>query len=332
MITVIEVGTVKANRGERVTGYLEVGKVANGCTFAIPVIIVHGKNEGPTLWLNGAVHGDEINGVVAIRKMAFSVDPDKLNGTLICTPVCNPPAFQGRHKLSGFDFLDMDQQFPGNPEGLLTERIAHILFEQIKDKADYLINFHTIGRLFQGRPYTVFKLVGGAKPELLEEIERTAKSFGTYLNCRVDVRTAAGELPGRVEGALDVNCVKNGIVAFMAEVGSGGRLEEENIDIACVGIENVMKHMKMIPGELKVSKEQITLTWRKFIRCSEAGLVFMKVKPYEFAAKGTLLAEIVDLFGNVVEEIRAPRDCYVICRRFDPVAHTGDRIAFIGSC
>jgi predicted deacylase len=135
-----------------------------------------------------------------------------------------------------------------------------------------------------------------------------------------------------VEGALDVNCVKNGIVAFMAEVGSGGRLEEENIDIACVGIENVMKHMKMIPGEPKVSEEQITLTWRKFIRCSEAGLVFMKVKPYEFAAKGTLLAEVVDLFGNIVEEIRAPRDCYVICRRFDPVAHTGDRIAFIGSC
>ncbi len=332
MITVIEVGTVKASRGERVTGHLEVGKTASGYTLTIPVIIVQGNDEGPTLWLNGAVHGDEINGIVAIRKVAFSVDPKELKGTLICTPMCNPPAFQVRHKLSGFDSLDMDQQFPGNPEGLLTERIAHILFGEIKDTADYLINFHTIGRLFLGRPYTVFKLVDGAKPELLEEIEKTAKSFGTYLNCRVDLRTAAGELPGRVEGALDVNCIKNGIAAFMAEVGSGGRLEEENIDIACTGIRNVMKRIKMIPGEPTAAEEQVTLTWRKFIRCNEAGLVFMKVKPYERVAKGTVLAEIADLFGNVVEEVRAPRDCYVICARFDPVVHTGDRIAFVGSC
>ncbi len=57
----------------------------------------------------------------------------------------------------------------------------------------------------------------------------------------------------------------------MAEVGSGGRLEEENIDIACTGIRNVMKRIKMIPGEPTAAEEQVTLTWRKFIRCNEAG-------------------------------------------------------------
>ena len=327
----IKIGGVTAKKGERVSGFLEAGKMANGSTLKIPVIIVNGKEEGPTLWLNGAVHGDEINGIVAIRKVAFDIEPGKLKGSIICTPVCNPVAFQARHKLSNFDYLDLDQQFPGNPKGELSERIAYLLFEQIKNKADYLINFHTLGRYYFGRPYTVFKVVSEADKEVLKESEKIAKAFGVYLNCKVDQTKAISELPGSLGGALDVNCMRNGIAAFMAEMGSGGRLEQKNIEKACQGIKNIMNYLKMIPGEPQIAKEQIMITKREFIWCDEAGIVFMNVEPYDFVKEGCILAYITDFYGNTVENIKASRDCYVIATRFDPVVSTGDRIAIVGS-
>lgn len=326
----IKIGGVEAQKGERVTGFLEAGKMANGCTLKIPVIIVNGKEEGPTLWLNGAVHGDELNGIIAIRRIAFDTEPDKLKGSLICTPVCNLVAFQAKHKLSNFDYLDLDQQFPGNPNGCHSERIAYLLFEQIKNNASYLINFHTLGRHSLARPYTVFKLVSEANKKVLEEVENVAKVFGVYLNCKVDITAPSSELPGSRMGALDVNCIKNGVPAFMAEMGSGGRFEQENIEIAYQGIKNVMNYLKMIPGESQGIKEQIIMSKRDFIRCNEAGFAFMKAKPYDFVKKGSTLACLTDFFGNTVEEIIAPRDCYVIAVLFDPVVNTGDLIALIG--
>jgi len=326
----IKIGGVKAQKGERVIGFLEAGKMANGCTLKIPFIIVNGKEEGPTLWLNGAVHGDELNGSVAIRKVAFDIEPDELKGSIICTPVCNLVAFQARHKLSNFDYLDLDQQFPGNPSGCHSERIAYLLFEQIKNNASHLINFHTLGRDSLARPYTVFKLVSETDKEVLEEVENVVRVFGVYLNCKVDITIPASELPGSRMGALDVNCIKNGIVAFMAEMGSGGRFEQENIEIACQGIKNVMNYLKMIPGEPRVVKEQIIITKREFIRCNEAGFVFLNVKPYDFVKEGSKLAYLTDIFGNTIEDIKAPRDCYVVAVRFDPVVNTGDLIGVIG--
>lgn len=326
----IEIGGVKAQKGERVIGFLEAGKMANGCILKMPFIIVNGKEEGPTLWLNGAVHGNELNGCIAIRKVAFDIEPDKIKGSLICTPVCNLAAFQARHKLSNFDYLDLDQQFPGNPNGPHSERVAYLLFEQIKNRASYLINFHTMGRDRLARPYTVFKFISEADKEILEEVEKVVRAFGVYLNCKVDMAMPASELPGNRMGALDVNCIKNGIPAFMAEVGSGGRFEQENIEIACQGIKNVMIYLKMIPGEPRVVKEQIIMTKREFVRCNEAGFVFINVKPYDFVKEGSTLACLNDFFGNTVEDIKAPRDCYVLSVRFDPVADTGDIIVIIG--
>ena len=77
--------------------------------------------------------------------------------------------------------------------------------------------------------------VPGAKPEVSQQVEALAKTFGLAANCLVDVASAKGELPGNIAGALDVSCILQGIPAFSAEVGTGGIFEEENIDIAETG-------------------------------------------------------------------------------------------------
>ena len=80
-----------------------------------------------------------------------------------------------------------------------------------------------------------------------------AFAFGIYANCNVNIATAAGENPGPLTASIDVQAALNGIPSFMAEIGGGGRLEKENIELAATGIYNVMKSLEMIPGEAKTS-------------------------------------------------------------------------------
>jgi predicted deacylase len=294
----------------------------------IPVLIVNGKQKGPVLWINGGVHGDEINVFMACRRLASAIKPENLKGALVCTPICNPLATQWRQKLNPYDYLDLDQQFPGDPNGLISQRVAYHLFREIKANAKYLINFHTAATPYFAPPYTVYKVVPGTRPGLTQEVEQLARTFGLYGNCKVDISSAKGELPGSMAGALDVNCAVNGIPAFMAEVGSGGKFEDDNIAAAERGIKNVMKYLKMIPGDIETAPQQITITKRRFLYCKEGGFLLMDVKPGQVLEKGDSIARVVDLFSEV-ETLKAQEKTYIIQVRVNPIVHTGDRVAFL---
>lgn len=98
-------------------GELCVGTSVTGQNMDIPYIMVKGKNAQPTLWINGQVHGDEINGVVTALEVAQSIDPNELVGSVIITPSGNPLALYNRTKRAPQDLQDLDQTFPGSASG-----------------------------------------------------------------------------------------------------------------------------------------------------------------------------------------------------------------------
>ena len=51
--------------------------------------VIHGKNPGPVLMINAAIHGDELNGVEVVRQCLGEIDPETLHGTVIAIPVVN---------------------------------------------------------------------------------------------------------------------------------------------------------------------------------------------------------------------------------------------------
>jgi predicted deacylase len=328
-VSMLKVGSAAAANGSKGQGFIKVGELAIHAEILIPVMIVNGREAGPTLWVNGGVHGDELNGFMAMRRVATGLDPAQLKGALIITPLCNPGATQWRQKLNPYDYLDMDQQFPGDAAGLLSQRLAYQLFREIKEKANCLINFHTAATPFTASPYTVYKAVPGVKAGLNEEVEKLARAFGAYANCKVDISSAKGELPGGLGGALDVNCALQGIPAFMAEVGAGGKFEEENIVAAERGIKNIMKSLRMIPGEIEKPEEQITITKRRFLYCDKGGFLVMDAQPGTVLTGGQRIAHVIDLFSEV-ETIEAKDKTYIILARVNPIVHTGDRVAFLG--
>lgn len=314
---------------EREHGVIEVGSMSSGAMVGLPYVAVRGARPGRTLWLNGQVHGDEINGMVAALRFVNSLDPKSMSGNVVITPTANPHALDSRRKRNPYDELDLDQTYPGNPKGLISERQAHALLSEIRGTANFLINLHTMNPLFGSRIYAVYKVhpeSGIAEKDLLHAIAL----FEPNVACRMDVG-GRGELPGNIAGALDYQCLAAGIPSFMLELGAGSRLEPQNVDAAERGFARLARHLGILPP-VKTEFEPRAVrrvTRRGWITFDHGGLFVPESQAGEDIAAGALLGKTMNLFGDLVEEVAVPNDGVIIGLRSDPVVHTGERAAFV---
>ncbi|WP_024737878.1 M14 family metallopeptidase [Enterocloster asparagiformis] len=326
----IRVFNHEIKEGERAYFTVPAGELAHKAVVQLPVIVVAGKKEGPVLWINGTVHGDELNGSYAAWELSGEIDPEQLSGTLVVTPICNPIAFECRNKISAIDNMDMDTAFPGDPEGMMTQRIAHMIYREIKANAGAVISFHTMATPYRANPYSVRKIIPGVSDSVNEVSEGMQRAFGVVTNCVVDLRGDTNELPGVTSGALDITCMKDGIPAFMGEMGQGGKVETEYVEAAKKGILNVMRYLKMLDGPVEKPGRQVLITKRRFLRSDKGGMIRMNVKSGDEVKAGESLLDL-HYYGDEMESYPARSDCYVIGVRENPVVSTGDRVAFVGT-
>ena len=92
------------------------GESLYGASIPTPVLVAEGMEEGPTLCMTAAVHGDELNGIEIVRQLMYSVNPSKLRGRLVGVPIVNIQGFE-RHSRYLPDRRDLNRFFPGNPRG-----------------------------------------------------------------------------------------------------------------------------------------------------------------------------------------------------------------------
>src|SRR4051812_45147630 len=97
----------------------------------IPVSVFRSETEGPVLFLQAGMHGDEINGIEIIRKLITRHDvTHPLKGTIIAIPIINIISFlYGSRELP--DGRDLNRCFPGSKNGSLGSRIAYDLMKEV---------------------------------------------------------------------------------------------------------------------------------------------------------------------------------------------------------
>ena len=325
----MKVGSAEREPGKVTTGYIHTAWLADENEVRVPVMIAAGVQDGPVLWINAGVHGQEISGIFAIQKLFSSMNLNKIKGTIVATPGCNPLGLKGHNKFTPEDQLDLDQQFPGRERGWLSEQMAYHFFNEVRGTADYLLDLHALGGV-DAAPYTVFKTTAGVSPEFNKTITEIALLMGAPFNCHVDLSTATGELPGALLGALDIQCILNGIPALMVEMGAGNRIVWENVDRVVKGINNVMCYLEMQDGTVEWAQRQKIITKRDFPTNVRGGLVLPYCLPGSILKKGDPIARVVDHFGATLEQIDADRDCIVVGVLEDPVANAGTVVAVIG--
>ena len=118
------------------------GEALHGAQIPTPVLVARGKEAGPRLCVTAAVHGDELNGIEAVRRLMYSINPEKLSGTVVGVPIVNLQGFQ-RHSRYLSDRRDLNRFFPGNPRGSSASRMAYSFFNDIVSTCDGLVDLHT---------------------------------------------------------------------------------------------------------------------------------------------------------------------------------------------
>src|SRR3546814_4851661 len=121
--------------GERRLISLPMSALANRTPMALPVSVIHGKRDGPTLFVSAALHGDELTGVAICRRLLASKALAVTRGTLLMVPIVNAFGFIGHSRYLP-DRRDLNRSFPGSPKGSLAAQLASIFLNEVVARSD----------------------------------------------------------------------------------------------------------------------------------------------------------------------------------------------------
>ncbi|MHA2143170.1 MAG: succinylglutamate desuccinylase/aspartoacylase family protein [Candidatus Thorarchaeota archaeon] len=312
MPDILKVGTAEAKRGELAKGIIEGIELNTSDRIDIPVLVMNGTQDGPTLLVVSTQHGIEIQGVEVIHKvMRERVDPKKLKGAIIGIPVENPLAYMHHQYLSWVDNQDLggggsaSPLTADKPDGTATERLAYALWQEAWSKADMVINIHC-----NTRPDSlIFQEILVGNPKTKDALWKMAKAFG--------VTTVVDETPFKEDSppTLANLVAKKGVPDLLMELIDGRWISEPSTTAGVKGVLNIMKAFDMLDGVIEQQEGFPIISgackWEGIIRASRGGLIrFLKV-PGEFLKKGDIFAEIYDLYGDVLDEVKMPIDGYI---------------------
>jgi predicted deacylase len=310
---IFRLGDVAAAPGQRSQGYIEVARLSGGATVGFPVIVVNGRNPGPTLCLNAGIHGDEFAGIEAAIRIATDTDPNELGGVLVVVPAVNVPSFEDAARVSHYDSLNLNRIFPGSPNGHLTQRIADKFLKEVVLKCTHMIDLHNSGR----SRITPLVIAQSGYEEMVWGLA-TATGFDLIW------------LGGPWSGTGRISALEHGIPAITIEVGGGLESNPAEVDILVGAVTSVLRHLKMLSGEPDVSPEHRIVTGG-MVQARTGGFFRAIAEPGQKIAAGETVAQVTNLFGEVIEEITADADGVVCMMRVVPSVQPGDEVCILGT-
>ena len=315
----IAIRDIAAERGEKREGWLEIGETASG-PLRMPVVLIHGREDGPTLCVTAGVHATEYAPIDAVMRLLRMLDPQRLRGTVIGVPVTNMRMFEHRTGFtSPLDGLNLNRIAPGRQDGSISELLADVLLREVIARAQYHIDFHAGDLGEQLLPFAGYSLTG--RRDLDAQGEALARAFTPRL---ISLATEESTLPP-FAGSLNFAATRMGVVSILAEAGGNGTLEERDVQIHLDGAENVMRALGMIDGRTQ-DGPRIAARDRTVIRAKRSGLVRLKVAIGDEITLGQEIAEIVGVFGDTVERVTSSGAGIVGLIWTHKVVNTGDPI------
>lgn len=297
MSMAVQIGSVTSQAGTLTKGHIHAGSLANGSPIDVPVLVAEGTQEGPTAWIGACLHGEEYGGAAAIIEFMNSLNLDELRGTVIGVPVSNPPSFNFRSRVSSIDGANLNRIFPGDPTGSYSYQLARILGTEFARTSDYALDLHSGGIGAEVPFYAIFEDDG-------TEVVATSKKLAKRLGCDVLWRAKAEEGLG---GTFTAEATRARIPSVTVEVG-GGTFTPAHLRDYTTAIRNFLTALDMLPGEAPVQERYTIISDGAFIHNREGGLFVQDCRVGDFVAKGQLIAHVINLHGEAVEEIYSPYD------------------------
>ena len=296
--------------GMRATVDLPVSILPDHTPVTLSAEVVHGKRDGPVMFVSAAVHGDEVIGVEIVRRLLRAGQLNALRGTLLVVPVVNSFGFLNRSRYLP-DRRDLNRCFPGHPSGSLGARLAHIFLNEVVLRCDFGIDLHSAAihrinlpqvRVSPGDPVT----------------NEMALAFGAPIVLTSPLR----------DGSLRAVAASRGTSVLLYEAGEGLRFDEMAVRAGLAGILRVMRAKDMLPGKGIAQARHaphvcISSTW---LRAPVGGLLRTFRAEGDHVVAGDLLASVSDPFGETEATLVAPAPGVLIGKAMLPVVNEGDAV------
>ncbi|MFC7204178.1 succinylglutamate desuccinylase/aspartoacylase family protein [Haloferax namakaokahaiae] len=296
----------------------EISETYLGDPVEIPVTIINGEHPGPKVFMNAALHGDELNGVKVMQEVADTYSPADIHGTLVCIHVANVPGYLAQQRYIPIYDLDLNRSFPGRDGANTAERMANQIYRRFVEPCDVGIDFHTSTR---NRTTMYHVRADMNRPE----VARLARSFGANLI-----------LSGEAEsGSLRTVATNDGIPMITVEMGRAHRFQLALVDRALDGVESVLAEYGVLPDEAvhwpgwtRIIDSAKDKTW---LRADVGGLVEMKYGDVPLVYEGDTICTISDHFKTRERRVSAPFTGLVVGVLQNPVAAPGHPLCHLVS-
>lgn len=198
---------------------------------------IHSGTDGPEVLIAAGVHGDEYEPIMAAFKLKDILHGILISGNVRIVPIVNTSAVLANSRY-GSDGLDLARICPGKMDGSASEQSAAQISRLI-EKADYLIDMHTGGKIFNMHPLAGYML--HSDPEILSKQQQMAKAFNLAVIWGTDAKPNGRTL----SVARDA-----GVPAIYVEYGGGNAVREEIVSAYINGCLNVLGSLNMIADHI----------------------------------------------------------------------------------
>lgn len=307
-------GSWRVRAGQARELELPITRLFTGADVSLPVRVLHGREDGPTVWISGAVHGDEVNGVEIIRQLLTGVSPKTLRGTLIAVPVVNVLGFMNGSRYLP-DRRDLNRSFPGSARGSLASRLAHLIMTEVVAKCELGIDLHTGSDNRTNLPQV--------RADLDDPRTRAlATAFGAPLMLHARVR----------DGSLRQAARESGSVVLLYEGGEALRFDDFAIDAGVAGVRRVLATLGMVDADPEDEVTPSVLSRSSgWVRARRTGILHLECHLGQRVEAGDRLGGLNDSFGRRLQVVRADRPGIVIGHTRAPLVNSGDALVHVAT-
>lgn len=307
-----EIGPIRVRPGQAKAVSLPITRLVTGADVDLPVRVVHGREDGPTVWVDAAIHGDEAVGVEVIRQVLADIDPKSMRGTLIAIPIVNVLGFMTGDRYLP-DRRDLNRSFPGSARGSLASRIAHLMMTEVVAKCDVGIDLHTGSDRRTNLPQIRADLEDDRTREL-------AEAFAAPVMLHAKIR----------DGSLRAAAREAGATVLLYEAGEAWRMDAWAIDAGVRGVRRVLAALGMTEPVDEDPPAPSQASYRSsWVRARGTGMLHLEVALGEHVTEGQRIGGLFDSFGKRVRLVHAERTGVVIGRTEAPVVNSGDAVVHV---
>jgi uncharacterized protein len=303
------IGEFSVAPGARKTVDLPVSVLANHTPINLPVHVIHGMKPGPTFFIAGVVHGDEILGVEIVKRVAQHHALRELAGTVLAVPIVNAFGFINHSRYMP-DRRDLNRSFPGSDRGSLASLLADLFLREVVMRSSFGIDIHTAAQHRTNLPQI---RIAPDEPELMA----LGENFGPPVILISKLR----------DGTLRQCARDRGVKVLLYEAGEALRFDEGAIETGVGGTLRVMAALGMIShAKVREGPPPVVSNASTWLRAPEGGILRSSVTIGAMVERGETLGEISNPLGDLSVPVITDAEGIVVGKTNLPVVNRGDAL------